>query len=401
MLRPNLKKFSRLPLLRTAYNQTLSLSNNTGITGDLDALAGLTNLQVLSLANLSITGTLPAALQTRMVARGGSVDLLGNPSVSACALSDNNADCAAVVVLTGPTGAWSSIWPASQRGTSYCDWPGVGCSANGRLTQLSLASMGLAGSIPPSLGSLTRLQKLDLSGNGLTGQIPDSFAAPAMNALQTLLLDSNRLSGTLPAALKALAAISNWSFFGNQFSDCGLKDNSADCAALLQVAASPWGVWAGLTGYSYCDWPGITCASNNRAVGLDLSGAGLGATIPVAISSLSALTTLSLRNNLIGGGLPASLASLSALQVLLLDNNALTGTVPVSTLPSSSSTRSAERLASDAGRLPPMRLLRRLSVVSADRLLPAGGMVAPSPIPLRSSPVTRLLAPQATPGQLQ
>ena len=312
--------------------QNLSLSNNAGITGNLDALAGLSNLRVLSLANLGITGTLPAALKASLAASGGSVDLSGNPSLSACALRDNSADCAAVVALTGPTGAWSSIWPAAVRGTSYCGWLGVVCSADGqfRVTQLSLPGKSVAGSIPPSLGSLTRLQKLDLSGNALTGQIPDSFAAPAMNALQTLLLDNNQLSGTLPAALKALAGISNWSFFGNQLNDCGLKDSAADCAALLAVAASPWSVWAGLTGTSYCGWPGLTCSADNRVTGLDLSGIGLGATIPPAISSLSVLATLSLRNNLIGGSLPASLASLSALRVLLLDGNALTGTVPQS-----------------------------------------------------------------------
>ena len=173
--------------------------------GTLDALANLPNLRVLSLANLSLTGTLPAALKATLAAHGGSVDLSGNPALSACALSDNSADCAAVVALTGPSGVWSSIWPAAVRGTSYCGWLGVVCSTDGqfRVTQLSLPGRGLAGGIPPSLGSLMRLQKLDLSGNALTGLIPDSFAAPAMNALQTLLLDNNQLSGTLPAALKA------------------------------------------------------------------------------------------------------------------------------------------------------------------------------------------------------
>ena len=211
--------------------QNLSLANN-GITGSLDALAGLANLRALSLANLSISGTLPAALKASLAARGGSVDLSGNAAMSACALSDSAEDCTVLIALTGPSGAWSAVWPAAVRGTSFCGWPGVGCSSaadgQSRVTALRLAGRGLLGSIPPSLGSLTRLQRLDLSGNGLTGQIPDSFAAPGMNALQALLLDSNQLSGTLPAALKALAGISNWSFFGNQLSDCGLQDSSAD-----------------------------------------------------------------------------------------------------------------------------------------------------------------------------
>ena len=60
--------------------QNLSLSNNAGITGNLDALAGLSNLRVLSLANLGITGTLPAALKASLAASGGSVDLSGNLS---------------------------------------------------------------------------------------------------------------------------------------------------------------------------------------------------------------------------------------------------------------------------------------------------------------------------------
>ena len=229
-----------------------------------------------------------------MQASGGAADLSGNAQLSDCALNDNSADCAALLTIAGPAGAWAAIWPASVLGTSYCTWLGVGCSADGqsRVVQLNLAGQGLAGSLPPVLGSLTKLQQLDLSLNALSGSIPGSLGAPGLNELTALLLSNNSISGSIPTALKALSGITTWALYGNSLQDCGLHDDAGDCAALLAVAASPWALWPGLTGISYCGWAGVSCSLAGRVTALDLSGQMLGATIPTALGNLTAVTSL-------------------------------------------------------------------------------------------------------------
>lgn len=66
------------------------------------------------------------------------------------------------------------------------------------LTEIRLSHNRLSGSLPAFLGDLPALL-LDLSSNALTGSVP---AALGRNAgLRTLLLDGNRLSGSLAPGL--------------------------------------------------------------------------------------------------------------------------------------------------------------------------------------------------------
>ena len=62
---------------------------------------------------------------------------------------------------------WGSSVPLGQ-------WYGVTTDASGRVTLLSLEYNISGGSIPSSLGSLTKLEHLFLSGNDLSGSIPSS-----------------------------------------------------------------------------------------------------------------------------------------------------------------------------------------------------------------------------------
>ena len=69
----------------------------------------------------------------------------------------------------------------------------------GRLTGLRSAYLygnGLVGTIPASLGQLTRLTKLLLNDNALTGSIPSSFAQ--LTKLEELELQQNQLTGLVP-----------------------------------------------------------------------------------------------------------------------------------------------------------------------------------------------------------
>lgn len=104
------------------------------------------------------------------------------------------------------------------------DWYGITTDANGRVVELDLFFNGLAGRIPPEIGSLTslehltigygalegstiplevtqlhNLQSLSLNGNGLSGRIPPELAK--LSGLQHLGLAQNRLTGSIPPEL--------------------------------------------------------------------------------------------------------------------------------------------------------------------------------------------------------
>jgi len=83
------------------------------------------------------------------------------------------------------------------------EWHGVTADADGRVTALRLAASNLVGSIPPALGSLTRLETLDFERNTLAGPIPPELGRLA--SLRSLILGVNRLTGGIPPELGALA----------------------------------------------------------------------------------------------------------------------------------------------------------------------------------------------------
>ncbi|KAK2970325.1 hypothetical protein RJ640_025984 [Escallonia rubra] len=56
--------------------------------------------------------------------------------------------------------------------THVCNWTGVICNRQKRVSVLNLSNMGLLGTIPPSMGNLSFLGSLDLSNNSFSGFIP-------------------------------------------------------------------------------------------------------------------------------------------------------------------------------------------------------------------------------------
>ncbi|XP_052204183.1 probable leucine-rich repeat receptor-like protein kinase At1g68400 [Diospyros lotus] len=111
----------------------------------------------------------------------------------------------------------NSNWISLQSHTPQ--WHGIRCS-NGRVAGIVLESMGLAGKVKPdALAGLTelsilsfknnsisgnlmdlshnqKLRKIDLSGNMFDGLISDSLTK--LNSLETLQLQDNRLTGSIP-----------------------------------------------------------------------------------------------------------------------------------------------------------------------------------------------------------
>ncbi|MEP6988348.1 MAG: fibronectin type III domain-containing protein, partial [Chloroflexota bacterium] len=187
-----------------------------------------------------------------------------------CDAAADYSECQALWLLyNGTNGAnWTNKanWVANA---TPCTWYGVTCNVGGSVTQLSLGTNNLVGSIPTQLSYLTNLQQLSLNGNTLTGNIPAQMGS--LVSLQNLNLSSNQLSGSIPTQLGSLSNLVDLSLGGNQ-----------------------------------------------------LSGS-----IPTQLGSLTSLQTLSLGENQLSGSIPTQLGNLVNLVTLNLANNALSGSIPI------------------------------------------------------------------------
>ena len=102
----------------------------------------------------------------------------------------------------------ADLFPAQARhrgwlsSDSVCAWQLVGCDEEQRVKSLSLDYTNLRGTLPASLGALSRLEALDLEGNFLSGTVPSQLGSLA-SLVQLGLGGTNRLSGALPATLCA------------------------------------------------------------------------------------------------------------------------------------------------------------------------------------------------------
>ncbi|WP_020601566.1 T9SS type A sorting domain-containing protein [Spirosoma spitsbergense] len=155
------------------------------------------------------------------------------------------------------------------QGDSPCNWFGVTCDGNNRVTGLSLGSNKLAGTLPASLGNLPGLQVFDMPNNQLSGPIPVTLGNLAR--VNYFDLSRNQLSGSIPANL------------GN----------------LLNA----------ITLYLY----------DNQ-----LSGS-----IPASLGNLPNIQFLLLYNNQLTSSIPASFGNLTRLQNLRIDKNQLSDCFPV------------------------------------------------------------------------
>jgi len=94
---------------------------------------------------------------------------------NSCASHDDASDCAALVAFAKSTGYQG--WHNNKgwlTGSSICTWYGIKCGskqslsagkkAGGRVSEISLKSNNLKGSLPPQIGDLQSLTKLDLDG---------------------------------------------------------------------------------------------------------------------------------------------------------------------------------------------------------------------------------------------
>ncbi len=200
--------------------------------------------------------------------------------------------------------------------TSLGDWSGVEVDGRGRVIGLRFSQNGLAGPIPPDLGSLSNLGALYLWENQLTGPIPPELGS--LSNLGALDLSGNQLTGPIPPELGSLSNLRVLSLGGNQLTG----PIPPDLGSLSNLGALY--LWENqLTGPIP---PELGSLSNLQV--LSLSGNQLTGPIPPDLGSLSNLRWLYLDGNQLTGPIPPDLGSLSNLQDLFLDGNQLTGPIP-------------------------------------------------------------------------
>ena len=291
--------------------ERLSLSRNQ-LTGEIPAeLGGLPNLQFLRLQGNQLTGCIPAGLRE---VPDNDLDELG---LADCASGDTATDRAALVALYNATDGgnwhnnrnWLSNAPMSA-------WHGVITDSDGRVIGLHLDTNRLTGKIPAELGSLTNLERLYLSVNQLTGAIPAELGS--LTNLEFLHLSINQLTGEIPAELGSLTNL-EFLALGSTRLTGEIPAELGDLTNLTLL--SLWGNQ--LAGAIPAELGSLTNLER-----LYLSNNQLTGEIPAELGSLTNLTYLSLNDNQLTGEIPAELGNLANLRWLQLASNQLTGCIP-------------------------------------------------------------------------
>ncbi len=222
------------------------------------------------------------------------------------------------------------------------EWHGVSTDSSGRVVWLSLNSNSLTGQIPADLGNLSNLETLALGGNALSGPFPAALSR--LSNLEWLSLSPNELTGPVPAWLGSLSNLDSLFLFGNaltgpipgtlanlsRLQTLSLGNN--ELTGQIPVALGSLSNLESLSLYGNELTGSIptALASLSRLESLSLGGNELTGPIPAVLGSLSNLRRLSLWGNTLTGSIPTALASLSTLESLSLGRNELTGSIPVS-----------------------------------------------------------------------
>ncbi|KAJ3701380.1 hypothetical protein LUZ61_005085 [Rhynchospora tenuis] len=170
--------------------------------------------------------------------------------------------------LADPYGALAS-W--NNNSLHYCNWTGISCSRKrtSRVIALDLSSLGLKGTISPSIANLTLLEQINMADNQLGGFIPKEMGSLPLKHLN---LSFNFLGGEIPPSL----------------------------------------------------------AKASSLIDLDLSFNNIEGFIPGFLGNSTSLKYLDLSNNILQGGIPALLGTCPSLQFFFLNNNSLVGSIPSS-----------------------------------------------------------------------
>jgi Leucine-rich repeat (LRR) protein len=187
------------------------------------------------------------------------------------------------------------------------------------LQMLILHDNAFKGSLPEWIASLTNLETLNLAKNHFSGKLPAAMGS-AMTSLQTLILESNTLGGTLDPLLNAKMV--NALYLGDNDFEGELKDDVFESWHRIQIMDISENNLNG-------PLPSFLFAKDDLLV-VDLHSNNFADKLPGIVEGDSTIEFLALQDNELTGSIGNQLLQLTRLAHLDLSKNFFTGNMPTS-----------------------------------------------------------------------
>jgi Leucine-rich repeat (LRR) protein/sugar lactone lactonase YvrE len=210
--------------------------------------------------------------------------------------------------------AFAPNWVCATAAMGKCLWTGVQC-VSGALDSIDLNTLGISGSLPSSIGQLSKLKELILHHNKLAGRIPTTLGS--MSKLSKLHLNNNLLTQSIPSSLNTLSNLEELMLSNNTI---------AGTLPLLLQSLSKLRYFRVSMNAMYGSIPPEYGQLTNL-VQFDVAYAGITTTIPSILSNLQLLTLLDLSGNWFSHAIPDEVWSITRLQSLNLRDNQLDSTI--------------------------------------------------------------------------